>query len=63
MVHYNCERFHDNILNSFQHIEPTGVHGGNDYVQSSNGNNSKDNSNRVMVHKFCMPSHGALYLC
>ena len=38
MVHYICERFHDNILNSFQLIEPTGVHGGNDYVQSSNGN-------------------------
>ena len=63
MVFYNCERFHENILNSFQLIEQTEVHGGNDYVQFSKGNNSKSMQIRVTVHKFCKLSHSALYLC
>ena len=32
-------------------------------VQCSKGNNSKIRQTRVMVHMFCMSSHGALYLC
>ena len=63
MVLYICEKFHENILNSFQLMERTGVHGGNDYVQCSKGNNSKSGQIRVMVHVFCTLFHGALYLC
>ena len=35
IVLYICEKFAENILNSFQLTEQTGVHGGNDYVQCS----------------------------
>ena len=57
-VLYNCERFHENISNSFQLT----VHGGNVYVQCSKGNNSKSRQISVMVHVFCTLSHG-LYIC
>ena len=63
MVLYICERFHENILNSFQLTERTGVHGRNDYVQCSKGNNSISRQIRVTVHLFCMSSHNALSLC
>ena len=47
MVRYISERFHENTLNSFQLIERTGVHGGNDYVQCSN--NSKSSQSELCV--------------
>ena len=50
-------------ISFFQFTEQTGVHGGNDYFQSSKGNNSKSRQIRVTVHVFCILSHGALYLC
>ena len=46
MMLYTCERFHENILNSFS-TERTGVHGGNDYVQCSKGNNSKSRQSEL----------------
>ena len=44
---YICERFLENILNGFQLIERTGVHGGNDYVQCSEGNNSNSRQKKL----------------
>ena len=61
MVLYTCVRFHENISNSFQLTEQTGVHGGNGYVQYSKGNNSKSRQTRGMVHCFCTFSHDALH--
>ena len=58
-VFYVCERFHENILNSFQLT----IHGGNGYVQCSKDNNSKSRQTRVTVHVFGTLPHGALYLC
>ena len=34
------------------------MYGGNDNLQYSKGNNSKSRKTRVMVHVFCMSSHG-----
>ena len=50
MVLYICVRFHETIWNGFQLTKRTLVHGGNDYVQRSKGNNSKSKQNRVSVH-------------
>ena len=63
MVLYICVRFHENISNGFQRTDQTQVHGRNGYVQCSKGNNSKSRQTKVMVHVFCMSSHGALNLC
>ena len=52
MVLFICEKFHKNISNGFQLTEGTQVHGRNDYVQCSKGNNSKSRQTRVMVHEF-----------
>ena len=54
-----CERFHENISNSFQLT----IHGGNGYMQCSKGNNSKSRQTRVTVHVFCTLPQSALYLC
>ena len=63
IVLYTCVKFRENISNSFQLTERTQVHGRNDYVQCSKGNNSKSKQTRVMIHVFCMLSHSALHLC
>ena len=54
MMLYTCEKFHQNISNSFQLAKRTQVHGRNGYVQCSKGDNSK-------VGK--PESHSALHLC
>ena len=62
MVLYICERFHENILNSFQLTERTGVHGEIDYVQCSKGNNSKSRQSELRF--MCSASHLImLYIC
>ena len=63
MVYYICEIFHNNILNSFQLTEQTGVHGRNGYIRCSKGSISKSRQTKVMAHVFCKSSHSALYLC
>ena len=34
------------------------MYGGNGHFQYSKGNNSKSRKTRVMIHVFCMSSHG-----
>ena len=62
MILYMCERFHENISNRFQLTERTRVHGGNDYVQCSKGNNSKVSKSELWFMcsaRFLM----VLYIC
>ena len=61
MVLYICEKFHNNILKSFQLTEQIPVHGRNGYLQCSKGNNSKSRQTRIMVYVFCMLSHSVLH--
>ena len=62
MVLFICERFHENILNTFQLVERTGVDGGNDYVQCSKGNNFKSRQSELqfMCSACCLM---VLYIC
>ena len=47
MVLYICEKFHNNILNSFQLTERIQIDGRNSNVQCSQGNNSKSSQTKV----------------
>ena len=53
---YICVKFRENISNDFQLTEQTRVHGRNDYVQCSKGNNSKSRQSRVTVDVFSTSS-------
>ena len=59
---YICEKFRENILNSFQLIQRTQVYG-KMAVQCSKGKNSKSRQIRVTFYVFCMSSNSALHLC
>ena len=62
MVLHIFEKFNNNILNGFQLTEGTQVHGRNDYVPYSKGNNSKRRQSELQImcsaHLFIV-----LYIC
>ena len=58
MMLYIYVKFHDNTLNDFQLTEGTQVHGRNGYILCLKGNNSTTRIPKVMVHAFCISSHG-----
>ena len=62
MVLYICERFHENILNSFQLTERTGLHDGNYFVQCSKGNNSQSRQSELQFMRSAHPLI-MLYTC
>ena len=53
MVFNVCVKFHDNMSSSFKVMERT-----QKLLIQKKGNNSKSRKTRVMVHVFCMSSHG-----
>ena len=62
MVLYICEKFHNNISNSFQLTEHTGVEKWlfSMFIWAIM---EKIGQTRVIVHVFCKLFHSALHLC